>query len=486
MSDAPVVTSSSSAVTATLQLRCVFAPGALANETTNSQPEESATTKKKSPRDASPRSSSPRSAKASPREQRGEEKREEGEEKEKDDVEDIDFPFEFNTFEEEKEDDGARPPLVQPYFRLALPWQEAGITTPAIDEWENVPDVEDGRGDDDAEQKKESKFDGEREGGEGEVEKVWSITTTLRADEDTARMIDARSYVVAFLADRYSQGEEDSNGDASTSNAGRLYLELIPIDITPLLDNDVSINLDMSSAPFVAPACFTRLSFTLTLDKPLLSPKMKLSLNPLAITIRCATRLPGVIVEQENPAMQRYVTADDGSHDPFMLMKKYCLPVYTSCVLFSGLAAERLVITPGAIQGQKKIRWNHKTVVLASGIDSNAIAEYLEFQPVTIALHDRDILNDSRAWMRQCEQWQRAVAGGVNAGDDDLAGDIGESAEEKDREDEEGKSGDKERTAGPRDVFDVDQDVWKEHQEKFRQSASKQSRGAATFELGDL
>ena len=185
------------------------------------------------------------------------------------------------------------------------------------------------------------------------------------------------NYVVMFLADRYAPEEDLSNDPAS----GRLYLELLPIDITPLLDNDLTVDLDMSDdAAFVPPPGFKRLRFTLKVDKPMLNPKLKMALNPLAFTIRCATRLPGVIVEKGNAAMQRYVTAEDGSHDPYMLMKRYCQPVYASCILFEGIqAAERLIITPGATQGQKKIRWNHKTVVLASSIDANTIAEFLNF-----------------------------------------------------------------------------------------------------------
>ncbi|CAM9176907.1 unnamed protein product [Choristocarpus tenellus] len=115
-------------------------------------------------------------------------------------------------------------------------------------------------------------------------------------------------------------------------------------------------------------------------QRPLFSQGILQELNPLAISIRAVTGLPGVRVS--SPSMQKNVKPT-----PFSLLQRHCKPVYVVCRRGGGLHS-RVLWTGGQVHS-KSASFRHTSAFLLGQMDRHWVEEWVETTMLQVELHDR-------------------------------------------------------------------------------------------------
>lgn len=344
---------------------------------------------------------------------------------------------------------------------------------------------------------------GTEEGGEGGDESrtkrvVFSKEMTeIDCDEKKVREINADPIIHFFFGQKK---EEEENH----------YLSWLFFDMSPLLDRETRVSQrycfssssshDGAGVVQDGPQGLEELTVTVTVDKEVLTPELRLKLNPLTITLEKVTNLPGVRVsEGGDPRLRRFLEPT-----PHALLQKHRSPVFACYRLFSlegtgdnladleekaqerdgdrkgegeeeegergeggqeekedgdasaaaGKARKtrvgfhsRLVRTV-SLPHDSHLLWHQSSTFLLGILPLPLVREAMNLAPVRIEVHDRAPLPPNPEEDERRSRWNSYVKG-----TEPLPG------EEKEGEGEEGEG---EREAEPVDVFEVDEVVEEE------------------------
>ena len=229
--------------------------------------------------------------------------------------------------------------------------------------------------------------------------------------EDFCKELNANPFVYLFIGDGPA-----GPGDASPA---RSWLSHVALDCSALLDGDVAVELSTGSASGqpAAPPPFSQFSVRLTVNKPLLTPELRLSLNPLAITLGKCAGLPGIVLpDGVDPKMLKFVQPNK-----FAVLNKVCAPVFAVYRLFDGDDQPRVVRCAPVSQGATAA-WSAKSVFLLGSFTEADVTEHFLTKPLKIEVHDRARVGDSlRQRFPDALQagWEALLKDGMNVFDAD-------------------------------------------------------------------
>ncbi len=312
----------------------------------------------------------------------------------------------------------------------------------------------------------------------------------VKVDEEFARRLHYQPFVNITMADRTKfvpekkEGVNDGNSDNTDEEAEheRNFLRLFPIDASALLDGDLSVtrtwmaeaagNAD-GNLP-MAPNGLWGVSITLSINDVMLNKEMRKTLNPMSVTLQKVRNLPGLILENpDNPRIRCFMEPT-----PFSLMQEYCKPVSVSFRLFDDLVGCERVVCTEAMQQQvsdterinRSSKYQHKTVFLASCFDKDTLEEHLKNTPLVVEVHDRDVMS-CKAEFLQRMKWERMLVEPQNKGG------------RGDDDDDDVEDGNGDKPLGP---FAVDALALADVHAGIKAAGETNTYGSANFRLSDL
>lgn len=355
---------------------------------------------------------------------------------------------------------------------------------------------------------------------------VWTKSfDLLEVDERLARTIDSSPNIAIFLGDR-------------GGSLGRPYIADMQLDVSPFLAGDLEVGAthgiddpvgwneetDLSANNF---AGFNYLDIQIHASHKILSEELEQQLNPITITINKVKDLPGARLHLDSDKERPYAQPDN-----FHLLRQNCEPVYciykfpsqpmarmelqesenmnTGDTLDKATAAlgdlktpnntsnnnseddhdiqtngskllepalrNRVCFTCGLTNGEK-LRWEHRSAFLAGTLNDDFLYEFLDSKPLTVELHDRDILQSNEDVLKQ------------NAHFEKMAFDAQQKhvADQPDAIDQQNQEGNAIVNATiVQDIFDVDRMFLADREARKIASGDKNSYGVASFRMDSL
>lgn len=313
--------------------------------------------------------------------------------------------------------------LVEPSFRVHLPWKGASALSPPADQWEALP-----AGAEVAEEGDAAEAAAEAAAQTGSAAHVrWKQTFSglgplcdlnetpyaflvlgdRAAGRGVATAVAAPQGAGADDAPGRGDGkssEEGAEGRPAVEPRGRNFLGHVHLDLSPLLVGETLIAAHFASegspyhrsgapggtaASYLAPHSDLwelEVAIGTSSGKAAVDEEALAAQNPLHIAIRGAVDLPGLRLEAAR--LQPYVS---GSCHPFTQQRAHCKPTYAVLRLPSSWSQgrPRLVVTPGALAAPEA-RWEHRAAFYTTGVARGALEQEMERGAVRVELHDRD------------------------------------------------------------------------------------------------
>ena len=181
-------------------------------------------------------------------------------------------------------------------------------------------------------------------------------------------------------------------GDLTNETTTGHHIGCLEVDISPLLSGSLLINNTWSNNQSLllqgvsqSPPGLLDVQVQIQVQQPFLTSALTNELNPLKLTLRNVTDVPGI--EVTSKSLLQYVQPTT-----YTLLQEHCQPTFALLRFFNDLPP-RFVRTRG-ISHRSKCVWEHDTVLLMSSFQKEDLLENVLSNSISIELHDRDLDKD--------------------------------------------------------------------------------------------